>query len=196
MIIVDVETTGPHYFKHSITQIAAIELENPKNRFSVECRIFDGAEISEMTYEYNGYTDESLTDPNKITDVEACKAFLEWAESVKDKTIVGENPAFDRDFIRFTLLREDIEWPLGYRTIDIHTLAYSHHIQRGIPVPEKGGLSALRLDTTLEYVGLPTEPKPHTAINGALYEAEAVSRLLFKKPLLEEFKEYTLPDYV
>ena len=196
MIIVDLETTGADYKEHSITQIAAIEFENPGNRFEMECRIWDGAQIDDFTYDYNGYTDESLHDDSKKSDIEIVEVFLKWAESVDEKTIVGENPAFDRDFMRFTLMRNRKEWPLGYRTLDLHTLTFNHHVQRGVEVPHEKGFSKLNLDATLEYCGLPKEPSPHTARNGALYETEALGRLLYGVNTLADFQSRPIPNYL
>lgn len=196
MIIVDVETTGADYKENSITQIAAIEFENPSNRFVAECRIWEGAKVDEFTREYNGYTDESLNDPSKKSDIEIVEEFLKWAEPIKEKTLVGENPAFDRDSMRFTLMRNGKEWPLGYRTLDLHTLAFNHHLQRGIDVPHKKGFSMLNLDATLKYVGLPEESKPHTAFNGTLLETEAYGRLMHGVNTLEDFKDHAIPEYL
>lgn len=56
--------------------------------------------------------------------------------------------------------------------------------------------SALSLDKILEYAGLPPEPKPHRAINGAKREAEAFYRMRYGKPLFPEFKKFPLPEYL
>lgn len=47
----------------------------------------------------------------------------------------------------------------------------------------------------MKYVGLPSEPKPHTGINGATYEAEAFSRLIFGKLLFNDFKVFNIPNH-
>jgi hypothetical protein len=48
----------------------------------------------------------------------------------------------------------------------------------------------------MNYVGLPSEPKPHRAINGARFEAEALSRLLFGRVMFDEFYNHAIPDYL
>jgi hypothetical protein len=58
------------------------------------------------------------------------------------------------------------------------------------------GLTRLSADTTLKYVGIPPEPKPHHALNGAKYEAEAFSRLIYGKNLLHEFAQFAVPEYL
>ncbi len=56
----------------------------------------------------------------------------------------------------------------------------------------KDGKSLLDSDAVMTYVGIPTEPKPHIALNGALWEAEAISRLLYQKNLLSQFEQYPI----
>ncbi len=194
MIILDIETTGSDYTKHSIVQIAALEFERPDNRFVAQCRIWKGAAVDPFTRTYNGWTDEQLYDKAARTDREVAEDFLRWTQTVGEKTIVGENPSFDRDFLRWTLERYGKQWTLGFRTIDIHTVSTLHRWQRGIAIPHEQGMSMLRLDETLKYVGLPEEPKPHAALAGALREAEAFSRLVYGKQLLKEFAQYPVPD--
>ena len=45
----------------------------------------------------------------------------------------------------------------------------------------------------MEYVGIPVEPHPHNALNGAKQSTEAISRLLYDKKLLPEFDKYPIP---
>ena len=45
----------------------------------------------------------------------------------------------------------------------------------------------------MRYVGLPEEPKPHKGINGAKFEAEAMSRLIYGRGLLKEFDCFEIP---
>jgi DNA polymerase III epsilon subunit-like protein len=101
----------------------------------------------------------------------AIKEFLEWIKNIKEKTIAGENPSFDRDFLKISAQKYEIEWTLGHRTIDLHSLCYTHLLKRGLKPPTENGRSALNLDKILEYVGLPPEPKPHNALTGAKMEA-------------------------
>jgi hypothetical protein len=68
-------------------------------------------------------------------------------------------------------------------------------IKSGITPPLKNNHTALSLDSELKYVGVPEEPKPHNALTGALSHAEVISRLLYNKPLLDEFKDYSMPNF-
>jgi hypothetical protein len=48
----------------------------------------------------------------------------------------------------------------------------------------------------MRYAGIPPEPKPHKALNGARYEMEALSRLIYGKGVFEEFLRYEIPEYL
>lgn len=193
MIVVDVEASGVDYDKHSIVSIGALEFENPDNRIYFECKIWEGAHIMPEAMEVNGFTEEEIKDKSKRTEGEIVKDFLEWSETCNERTLVGQNVSFDRDYLRAAAEREHLNWPLAYRTIDTHTLAVMHIIKSGKNVPTTNNRSALDLDAVLNYTGIPDEPEPHNALTGALSHAEVTSRLLHDKMLLPEFSEFPIP---
>ena len=196
MIVIDTETTGINPAIHSIASIGAIDLCNPTNQFYEECKIWRGAEILKEALTINGFTAEALTDPKKKTLEEAMWELTRWMQPIEDQTFAGENPAFDRDFLKASAEKYHIRWTPGYRTIDLHTLCYAHYLKRGIKPSLKNNRTNLITDDILDYVGLPAEPKPHNALTGAKMEAEAFSRLIYGKPLLKEFEECPIPSYL
>ncbi len=198
MIVVDVETTGLNPKKHSIVSIGAVEFDDPENSFYVACRVFDGADVSDEALAINGFSRESLANPRKPTLESAVKSLLEWSANCNYRTIAGENPTFDRDFLRASAERYNLPWTLGRRTVDLHSVSYAKHLELGKhnKLPLKDGVSELRADATYSFVGIPEEPKPHHALNGAKWEAEAFSRLLYGKSLLPEFTHLPVPDYL
>ena len=129
---------------------------------------------------------------NKQTDEELIKHFINWSKSVKERTFAGQNPSFDRDFIHRAADRYHLEWPFAYRTIDQHSVCYTHMIRGGLTPPVINNRSDLNSDKIMQYVGIPIEPHPHNALNGAKVAAEALSRLLYGSNLLPEFKEYPI----
>ncbi len=195
MLVVDVETSGLTPHKNSILSIGALDLSNPDRRFYGECRLWDGAEISDEALTVNGFSEAETRDPNKKTEAELVTEFLEWSQHLSDRTITGQNPSFDRDFLQAAGGRAGLSWDLAHRTIDTHTLAYMHMIKRGLPPPidPQHRRSRLDLDAILNYCGIPDEPAPHNALTGALCHAEVTSRLLFDKKLLPEFDSYEIP---
>lgn len=195
MIILDIEASGVDYQKHSIVSIGALDFDDPNDQFYDECKVWDGAHIDSGALEVNGFTEEEITDPSKKTEAEVVKAFIGWVQPKRDWTIVGQNPSFDRDFVRAAAARAHIDFPLAYRTIDTHTLAYMHMVLHGAkpPFDKEKHRTALNLDAVLNYVGIPEEPKPHNALTGAMSHGEVASRLLYNRGLLPEFEQYPIP---
>lgn len=195
MLVVDVETSGLGPENHSILSIGALDLTDPARRFYGECRIFEGAHVSDEALGINGFTLEQINDPVKKTEAELITAFTEWSQHLGNRTLAGQNPSFDRDFLRAAAARAKLSWDFAHRTIDSHTLCYMHIVKRGEtpPLDAQHRRSALDLDAILNYCGIPDEPMPHNAMTGALSHAEVISRLLYDKKLLPEFDAYPIP---
>ena len=200
MIILDIETSGADPYRNSIMSIWALELENPDNQFYGECKIIAWDEIQERALEVNWFTVEQITDITKMTVNELILEFMNWSDSIEDQTIWGHNVGyFD---LRFMEVNWDRTWLKhnfwlvngNYKTLDLHTVSYEYHKRKWKNIPYKNNLSSLNLDTILGTVWLPTEPKPHNALNGAKYEAEAFSRYFYGKKLLPEFEKYEIPS--
>ena len=193
MIVADVEASGLNPQKNSIVSIGAVDFANPQRQFYREPRIWDGAEINPDSLAINGFTPEQCTDPTKPSLNSVMHEFYEWLDPIEERTLVGQNTSFDRDFLNDSFGRAGISWHFSYRTIDLHSIAYADHIMRGIEVPQEKKRTGLDLSAILAYVGIPEEPKPHNALMGAKVEAEAMSRILYGKNLLPEFKQYPVP---
>ena len=194
MLVIDVESSGTEAHKHSIVSVGALDFSNPTNRFYEECRVWDGAHIMDEALAVNGFTKEQITDSKKQSEADLVHAFMHWSESVKERTFAGQNPSFDRDFMKYAAERAGhTDWPFAYRTVDTHTLAYMHMVTRGIQPPVMKRRSALDLDAVLNYCGIPHEPEPHNALTGALSHAEVISRLLYGRQLLPEFDQVPIP---
>jgi len=193
MIVIDIEATGTDYEKHSILSLGALDFDSPQNRIYLECQAWEGAHIDPDALAVCGFTEAEATDDLKQTEAQLIAQFLSWAEGVEDQTLAGQNVSFDRDFVRAACLRAGYNYPFAHRTVDTHTLAYMHYVVHGKKVPIEKRHSALNLDAVLNYVGIPDEPEPHNALTGALSHAEVISRLLYGKPLLEEFSSFPVP---
>jgi len=196
MIVLDVESSGTDYHKHSIVSVGALDIVNPTNRLYEECHIWGGAHIEDEALKVNGFTKEQITDQSKQSEADLTHRFLAWTESVEERTLAGQNVSFDRDFLKAAAERAGhTTWPFAHRTIDTHTLCYMHMVSRGLqpPVDKKKKHSALNLDAVMHYCGLPDEPDPHNALTGALSHAEVISRLLYGRKLLPEFAQYDIP---
>ena len=193
MIIVDVEASGLDAQKNSILSVGAIDFEHPEIQFYSECREWDGAHIMDEALAVNGFIKEDITDKTKEGEDVLVIAFLNWAKDREEHTIGGQNPSFDRDFLHAAVARAKINWPLAHRTIDLHSVCYTHMVFHKIVPPVAQRRSDLDSDVIMKYVGIPEEPHPHNALNGAKVAAEALSRLLYNKKLLPEFEKYEIP---
>ncbi len=193
MIVVDIEASGTDPKKHSLVSIGAVDFLNPEREFYEECRIWDGAHVMPEALAVNGFSEKEIINPSRKDEGDIAKSFLSFALASEEHTLAGQNPSFDRDFIRSAIERVHGNWVLPYRTIDLHSLCWMHMIKSGYTVPHKHKRSDLNSDTILRYVGLLDEPKPHHALTGARMEAESFSRLLFNKSLLEAFKDFPIP---
>lgn len=193
MIVVDVETTGTNPEKHSIISIGAVDFDHPTDQFYQECRVWEGAHVEPAAMAVNGMTDEQIRDPKKPEEGETVKEFFAWLQTRENMLLAGHNPMFDLGFLQAAAARHHIDFTIAHRSLDLHTLAYAHMVQHGQNPPLKNGKSDLNSDTAMEYVGIPAEPKPHIALNGAVWEAEAISRLLFGQNLLDQFSKYPIP---
>lgn len=193
MIVVDVETTGTNPQKHSILSIGAIDFNDPSRQFYEECRIWNGAHMDDEAFAVNGFNQEQATDPLKQPESSLVEKFLEWSRLGIERTVGGQNPFFDVNFIQAAAGRAHANFDLGHRTFDLHTICYFHMTKRGIVPPMRNNRTDIKSDLITQYVGIPSELKPHIAINGAKWEAEAFSRFLYDKPLFDEYKQYPIP---
>ncbi len=196
MIVVDVEGTGTEPTLHSIVSVGALDIEDPTNRFYGECRVWDGAKIEDEALGINGFSLAEITDASKQSEADLVHKFLTYSQTVAERTLAGQNPSYDRDFLRNAAGRAGhTDWPFAHRTIDTHTLCYMHMVKRGLtpPTDPVHKHSKLNLDAVLNYCGIPEEPKPHNALTGALSHAEVIARLLYDKKLLPEFEQFPIP---
>ena len=197
MIIVDIETTGLNPEKCGIASIGAVDFKNPENQFYVEPWVSRDTLISEEALKINGFTREQLFDLSKYCVCDCLKQFFSWAsKDIEDMTLAGENVAFDANFLEANARMSNLPWIFGHRYEDLHTLSRQAHRKIGVQLPIEYNRSALSLDETLKFVGLPIEPKPHNGLTGAKLEAEAFSRLINKSVLLPEYASYKIPRYL
>ncbi|KND47405.1 MAG: hypothetical protein AB199_03175 [Parcubacteria bacterium C7867-004] len=197
MIVLDVESSGLLPERHSILSLGALDLDDPTNQFYEECRIWDGAEIEDEALAINGFTREEIEGEGssaRQTEAELIQKFVAWAlDRPKEHTLAAQNPSFDLECVQAACKRAGIECPFAKRTLDVHTLVWAHMIRRGEVPPTKNGHSAINLDFALKYVGVPSEPKPHNALTGALCHAEVIARIAYTKQLLPDFNTYPIP---
>jgi DNA polymerase-3 subunit epsilon len=193
MIAIDIESSGLDPKKHSVLSLGAVDVSNPSNTFYDECRAWEGAELSEEALAINGFSTEEAKDPAKKSEAELIAAFIAWAAPIADRTLAAQNVTFDRLFVEAACARAGLEFPFAHRTIDLHTFTWAHMVMHGREVPLVHGHSTLSSSAILAYCGLPEEKKPHNALTGALWHAEAIARMAYTKNIIPDFSSYPLP---
>ena len=180
--------------RHSIISIGAVDFAAPARQFYRECRPWDGAQFDTESMAVNGFTPEEVLDASRPTLEKVIGEFLAWAGDAADRTLAGMNTFFDRDFLRTSCERYNMAWNFGHRILDLHSVCWTHMLKSGRAPVLKYGRIALSNDVILQYTGLPPEPRPHNGLVGAKMEAEAFSRLVHGRALLEEYSVHPLPD--
>lgn len=197
MIVVDIETSGTHPSRHSILSVGAVDFSNPSNTFYMDCNLEEGTAFDQTALDVNGFTKEEITSGKKSTLKFVLGEFLKWLEKIPDKTIIGYNVAFDQYFLNYYLEMHGFgSFLLGWRAIDLHTIVYTDMLSKNMEIPMRNGRSMVTADVALNYVGLPSEPRPHHALTGATMETEMASRLLYGKGLLKEFEAFGVPEHL
>jgi len=196
LIVVDIETSGLDIEKDQILSIGAVDLDNASRTFYEECRLLDGAKVSEEALRVTGFSLAMLTDKRKPILVAVLRNFLDWTSGCTERTLAGENPWFDIAFLRRMSKEYGLAWQFGHRYVDLHSLSYVAHLRSGKLPPPQEGRSSVSLDQTLQFVGLRPRDGVHNALTDAKLEAEAISRLVYSKSLLKEFSQYRVPDYL
>jgi DNA polymerase III epsilon subunit-like protein len=213
--VVDLEATSLNTRKGAIASIGMVTFRNGElKRYYRVFRPFKGAKIDKSALAVCGFTLKELNrkcdckggeDNCKVLEhahspEKVCSYVSEFMHENQCHTIAGQNPAFDTGYLHAYFERYKNFDFISHRTIDLHSIGYGHLASKGMKVPvdraRDGKVSYVRNDFSAtklyQLIGMPTEPKPHNALTGALFEFEAFCRLIYKKPVLEEFKMYKL----
>jgi DNA polymerase III epsilon subunit-like protein len=196
IIVMDLEMSGLDPMKNSILSIGAVDFSKPKNQFYMECRLMEGADADPEALKVNGFTKKGIADKKKESNEIVIKKFCKWMDAVNDRTIAGHNVQFDMRFLKHAFYVYKMDYKIGSRCIDTYALAYVHHLKRRAKPPMKDNRADITSDVVFKYCGLTKEPYPHNALMGAKMEAESISRMMYGKPLLREFKEFEIPRYL
>ncbi len=197
MVILDIETTGLDPEVNGLLSIGAIDFARPRDTFYGECRIRKGEKVSQSALEVNGFSADDVKDPAKQTTKDLIKSFEQWLSRRNEKVIGGLHIAsFDVPFLNRKAEQTSVNLKLHRRSMDLHSLAYAKMLQLGRIVPLTDGWSVMDVDFIFPFCGLPREPKPKNALNGAKWEAECMARLIHGRKLLKSFERYPLPTYL
>lgn len=208
MIAADLEMSGLDPLKNGIWQIGALDSENPSNTFLEESRIDDDEEIQQEALKVIGKTEEELRDKNKQSQKQLLENFFKWTQTVKVQNLLGQSVQADFMFLLVKASKHGLKVPFHHRIFETHSIAALKYLQVNKKLSIEKGHSGLNLTEILKFCGLEDnrrhvkegqivkEGKPHNALEDSKMSAECFSRLMYGKNLLEEFKEFPVPDYL
>jgi DNA polymerase III epsilon subunit-like protein len=206
MIVVDLEMSGMNYEKCGIVEIGAIDLDS-REEFREIARL-DGGEvvISEPGLDHSvleilGMSEEQLRDKNKQSQKDMLQHFFEWCKKTKTKNFICLHPHADIAFLEHKAKKYSLKFPfVSYKVFDLHSIAQIIYfkLNKNFSFEEKKGQlsSALGLKSILKFVGMKDNRKIHNALEDSKLTAEAFSRLVYGKNLLEEYSKFKLPENI
>lgn len=206
MIVVDIEMSGMDYEKCGIVQIGAIDLDS-KEEFSESCcldeedKIINEPNLAHTVLEVLGMTEEQLRDKKKHSQKDMLSHFFEWCKKAETKNFICFHPHADIAYLEHKARKYGLKFPfLSYKAWDLHSCAQMVYfkLNGGFYFQEKAGQkqSAMNLKATLKLVGIEDKRGSHDALEDARLTAEAFFRLVYGANLLEEYKEFTIPEYL
>jgi DNA polymerase-3 subunit epsilon len=187
MIVFDVETSGLNEDVNGVLGLGAIMLPGGET-FYHEPRLIDELEAHPKALEVNGFTEEEVRSNARIAMPDTLKAFTKWAKKADDMILAGWNTTFDFRFLNAEYARCELDWPFGYRVVDIQSIAYTVMRIRDQWTPMHNGYSTVGLNYTLKWLKLPPEPDPHNALTGAQCNVDVLmtlSKMISIVPLID-----------
>ncbi|MEI8328857.1 MAG: 3'-5' exonuclease [Chlamydiia bacterium] len=175
-IFLDTEANGLNYRKHQLIELAfrIIDVatgEEQARYESVVFHTFDTWALSDpLSLQVNGFTwDEISYGKQKETIAEEIISLFHHHNIQRGQAVfICQNPSFDRAFFSQIIdpdLQEKLLWP--YHWLDLASMYWAKSLEKAktqlIPMPWKTGLSK---DTIAQIYKLPSEEKPHRAMNG------------------------------
>ena len=163
MIVVDIETTSLSREYAQLTEMGAIHYETGEEFFLKSRPSFDlPLLLDPESFKYNG-TDmnEWLSRTEEPNQKETVQQFIDWSLSKEEKPVLGGHNIGSFDCMVLCRIHTgsfNMNWPLGHRQVDIHSIFYSYHRK------------SMNSDSIAEHLGLPKEARPHTGIGGARHE--------------------------
>lgn len=160
LCFLDVETTGARIGFHEIIEIAAIRTVPDASRilstWHNRVRPRHPERISLYAKNLTGF-DSTLWKEAELPSVRLWKEFVCFADGCIP---VCHNPSFDRAFVSLAAGENGIvDLGLDYHWIGTESLAW--------PLYVSGRITKLSLEGICEAFGIPVEPLPHTAMDGA-----------------------------
>lgn len=170
----DLETSGDVFGVHEILEIGLVIFD--QNNFeiidtlNIKIKPLHIENAIPAALERNGYNEAGWG--KAVSLIEAMKIY---AEKTKDCVFCAYNATFDWGFVSDAFRKTDILNPMSakenHSRLDLLSIAYAKGLDKSL---------SLSLKSACEMFGVPKEPEPHNALNGAM-RAYELFKILSKK---------------
>jgi hypothetical protein len=180
LIILDIEGSGGSdrrdpYGTGSIVSLGAVDF-NTGREFYEECKVMAGRGCNDEALKVNGFTREQIFDDGKQDVLELLVKFQHFCTANK-ATAIASWGNYDLKMLRAAYSYYSIKWGLPTEFINLKD------ISKQVLGEKRCGCS-----NTAMKLGLPPEPKPHIAINGARLATELFSLLAYHRHFYKEYR--------
>lgn len=160
LLFIDLEATGHVFGHHEIVEIAAIRTSPDggqiRGTWYRKLRPRHPERITPKAAEVSGYNDAGWAD---AVDANA-EVWTSFADFGRGAVPVCHNPTFDRAHITLTAAAAGVtDLGVDYHWIGTESLSW--------PLYKTGTMPRMSLEELCRHFGIPPEPMPHTAQNGA-----------------------------
>lgn len=166
--ITDVETTGLDPQKHEIVEIGLVLIDQETGEvidtLDIKVRPEHIETADEVALKLNGYNEADWQDAASILE-----AIALYGEKAQNAIFCSHNVTFDWSFILEAFKRAGLKSSLDYHRLDLFTLIWSK--------TRDSNIESFNLSRVAQFLGLPEEPLPHRAINGARTAHEIFKRI-------------------
>ncbi len=167
--ITDVETSGLDPTIYEIIEIGLVVVNQSSleaiDTLDIKVKLEHPEVFSEEARRINGYHELYWTDAVTLS-----RAMKLYSQKTKDSIFCAHNVTFDWSFIDGAFKKTGVENLLDYHRLDLLTMAWARF--------RSFGLKKLNMNEIAKFLGIPEEPTPHRAINGAMTEFEILKRIL------------------
>lgn len=167
--ITDVETTGIDPKTQEIVEIGLVLVNQQTleivETLEVKARPEHLETATEFALKLNGY---NAADWQNAPTLQTAMSL--YGEATKDAIFCAHNVTFDWSFILEAFQKTGVKNLLDYHRVDLFTMAWMKL--------RNSGLEKFNMNEVAKYLGIPEEPMPHRAINGAMTAYEIYKRMV------------------
>lgn len=154
----DLETSGDVFFEHEILEIGLVLADQKSfeilDTLDLKIKPVHIENAVPAALERNGYKPENWR--NAISLKEAIE---QYSGKTEGAIFCAYNATFDWGFINEAFRKTGVEDKMDYHRLDILSMLWKSHLK---------GMDSWSLKKICGILGVPPEPEPHTALNGAM----------------------------